>query len=278
MAESMISHPGPCPLVDQKDRVFGVLAGRPRDEDAWGEIQRQLLTGGKHPEHRRGTYATVTAGISYGGGQTCPANFTHSGKEQSVVERLLSNDAVRRIAGFGDSCLKLFAPQLHAYYGTTLKTLQKSNRDLRRNFEDNVFAAATFNLGPRVVTVVHTDHMNIPAGWCAITAICNYDPQNGGHLLLWDLKLMIEFPQGALILIPSAILSHSNTNIGANESRYSFTQYSAGGLFCWVACGCMSQKNFFRDGQTYSVAGKDRWQQGLTMFSTLEEFRARCTP
>lgn len=142
---------------------------------------------------------------------------------------------------------------------------------LTPNFAKNVFGAATFNLGPQVSTHVHTDHLNLPAGWCTVTAIGEFDPTEGGHLLLWDLKMMIEFPPGALILIPSAILRHSNTVVGKNERRYSFTQYSAGGLFRWVECGYKSQKEFNERGGVLKITGSERWRNGVGMWSTWKE-------
>lgn len=84
---------------------------------------------------------------------------------------------------------------------------------------------------------------------------------------------MIEFPPGALILIPSALLRHSNTMVRPSESRSSFTQYSAGGLFRWVACGCKSQKDFFADGGVYSIDGEERWLRGVGMWSLWEELQ-----
>ncbi|KAJ7937906.1 hypothetical protein B0H13DRAFT_1580401, partial [Mycena leptocephala] len=64
-----------------------------------------------------------------------------------------------------------------------------------------------------------------------------FDPDFGGHLVLWDLKLVIRFPPGATILIPSAIVRHSNVPIRPDERRCSFTQYTAGGLFRWIRDG-----------------------------------------
>ncbi len=144
---------------------------------------------------------------------------------------------------------------------------------LEPNFRKNVFGAATFNLGPQVSTHVHTDHLNLPAGWCAVTAIGTFNPKEGGHLLLWDLKLLIEFPPGSLIFIPSAILRHSNTAVGPEERRYSFTQYSAGGLFRWVECGHQSRKDFEKAGGIFGVTGMERWLHGVSMWSTWDEFR-----
>ncbi len=95
--------------------------------------------------------------------------------------------------------------------------------------------------------------------------------------MLWDLKLVIDFPPGSTILIPSAILKHSNTTIGRRERRYSFTQYSVGGLFRWVDYGYRRSKEYWASlGEELAEAKKqrdERWSMGLQMFSTLEELR-----
>ena len=168
---------------------------------------------------------------------------------------------------------KLWAPRLHALYRDMLDTLNSHHPHLRRNFENSVFAAATANLGPRTVTRPHIDHLNLPNGWCAITALGRYDHTRGGHLVLWDLKLIIEFPPGSTILIPSSIFKHSNLPIADDEVRYSFTQYSAGGLFRWVANGFQSQKAFDAAGQKHEDAGQTRWMKGMDLFSTMEEIQ-----
>ncbi|KAJ7811173.1 hypothetical protein B0H14DRAFT_3479965 [Mycena olivaceomarginata] len=46
-----------------------------------------------------------------------------------------------------------------------------------------------------------------------------------------DLKLVVEFPPGALILFPSATISHSNVPVQPGDERASFTQFTAGGIF-----------------------------------------------
>ncbi|EIW53632.1 uncharacterized protein TRAVEDRAFT_40200 [Trametes versicolor FP-101664 SS1] len=187
---------------------------------------------------------------------------------------MLQQKAVRRVANFGNGVLRLFAPRMHEYYDTTLATLCGRDPKLRRNFHNSAFSCATFNLGPRTVTHVHTDHLNLPSGWCSITALGDYDPTAGGHLILWDLRMVIEFPPGSTILIPSAILQHSNTAISDNEYRYSFTQYTPGGLFRWVACGFRSVKEAGISAKELNRLGPERWAQGLSMFSTWPELCA----
>lgn len=169
--------------------------------------------------------------------------------------------------------MQLFAPRLYNYYDNTIQALCSQHTHLRRNFNNNVFANATFNLGPRTVSYVHADIQNLPWGWCAITAVGDFDPVCSGHIILWELRMVIEFPPGSTILIPSALIQHSNTPLASHERRYSFTQYSAGGLFRWVECG-------FRPVKSLSAAakkklredGRSRWEKGVQMLSMWSEF------
>lgn len=116
-----------------------MLAGQPQDSDEWGEVNtllsricadtQTLVKPRKNVRlPRRGTHTTLTAGISYGGGQQvcivlafnataavstlnadqCVSNFAHSPSDSKLVEMLLMHPAVRRVANFGSSeCLDL---------------------------------------------------------------------------------------------------------------------------------------------------------------------------
>jgi hypothetical protein len=152
--------------------------------------------------------------------------------------------------------------------------LHEWNPSLKRNFaaKISVFAAATFNFGPRTVTFPHIDFANLAWGWCAITALGDFDPDKGGHLILWDLKLIIRFPPGSTIFIPSALIRHSNTSIQAHEKRFSFTQYTSAGIFRFVENGFRSDEDVYAGGisadeQAARVeARKARWGKGLQMY------------
>ncbi len=159
---------------------------------------------------------------------------------------------------------------MYEYYEAYMGALRHSCPHLRFNFEKNVFAAATFNLGPRAVSRIHLDDKNLAAGWCAIMALGDYDYKKGGHIVLWDLKLVIEFPPGTVIFIPSALLRHSNTTIGEGEDRMSFTQFTPGGLFRWVDCGFQTQKSFFEQGGKHDKSGPERYMEGIGRFSIWE--------
>jgi hypothetical protein len=149
---------------------------------------------------------------------------------------------------------------------------------LSPNFSRSVFPCATFNFGPNVWTIPHRDSLNCAFGWCAIQALGDFDSTLGGHIILWDLKLVIEFPSGSTILIPSATITHSNIQIRAGESRSSFTQYCAGGILRWVDNGFQTENELQqRDPEGYEkmMNLKDhRWKKGLEMYSTLDELHS----
>ncbi|KIK64904.1 hypothetical protein GYMLUDRAFT_160815, partial [Collybiopsis luxurians FD-317 M1] len=77
----------------------------------------------------------------------------------------------------------------------------------------------------------HRDAGNQSNGWCAVTSAGKFNPDTGGHLILWDLQYIICFPPGATILFPSALITHSNALVSPGETCYSIVQYSSGSLF-----------------------------------------------
>lgn len=173
--------------------------------------------------------------------------------------------------------MALWAPRLHEFYRTRIGGLYERYSNLQPNFRNSIFPCATFNFGPRTCCKPHIDFNNLPFGWCAITALGNFDPTKGGHLVLWDLGIAIEFPPGSTIIIPSGSLRHSNIDILQDETRYSFTQYAAGGLFRWVEHGFQTEKSYKAglNKEELKAEGQRRWEEGVGMFSTLEELRTK---
>jgi hypothetical protein len=114
-----------------------------------------------------------------------------------------------------------FALQLHQFYKEQMGLLHTAAPYLHRLFPDfvSVFAAATFNFGPNTITLLHVDAANLAWGWCCVTALGNFNPDLGSHLILWDLRLIIRFPPGSTIMIPSALLRHSNISIQQGKTQ-----------------------------------------------------------
>ncbi|KAK0449360.1 hypothetical protein EV421DRAFT_1889158 [Armillaria borealis] len=208
-----------------------------------------------------------------------PQNLHHNAKNTEVLSSLLDCVAFICLAGFGSTAFSMWAPSLFCYYATYLCNLLLHDATLVMNWANSIFTCITFNFGLLMLCFCHTDSGNLSFSWCAITALSKFNYCCGGHLILWDLKLVINFPPGSTILIPSAILQHSNTSLTHGEWCYSFTQYTLGALFCWVDYRFQSSKSYWASLATdqwekATQEREERWRLGLSLFSTLEKLQA----
>ncbi|KAL0945678.1 hypothetical protein HGRIS_014829 [Hohenbuehelia grisea] len=233
--------------------------------------QRASFTAAQR-DHRRGSFPALAVGASFGGGQRRPGMLCNSRENAAATKMVTSNQGVRRVAGYQSCLLHGYCPRLGEHYRDTLNSIIRAHPGIQRNFENSDFAALTTNFGPSTVCLPHTDSANLAWGLCAITALGSFDPDTGGHLILWNLRLIIRFPPGSTILIPSALIRHSNTPISASERRYSLTQYSAGGLFRWVYNGFRPEAAASSSDNADSAARdarerdrRDRWKKGINM-------------
>ncbi|KAH7908377.1 hypothetical protein BJ138DRAFT_1115901 [Hygrophoropsis aurantiaca] len=271
-------------IVDSEERIVSILAGRPHDptwDDVVADATSALHEAGlladvpkNNRQHSRGDYPTIAVGVSYGNGQMVPGNLKHTAHNETVVAALLANKSIQRIAGFANSALKFYAPKLFRFYADHVNPLFNHYPQLRRNFINSIFPAATFNCGPRVVDLEHVDSTNVPYGLCPIWAGGQFDPRLGGHLILFEFKLVIEFPPGSTVLIPSGTVRHGNVPIQQGETRYSFTQYCPGSLVRWVQYGYQSAKACSAEGKA-KLIGKpeDYWKWAIGLFSKLSELQ-----
>ncbi|KAJ7351526.1 hypothetical protein DFH08DRAFT_913477 [Mycena albidolilacea] len=252
-------------------RIVAVLAGQPRNPAYQAAVERAyrvIRDAGSMTwfppsmcRHRRGLFAAINIGLSYGKGQTSPRWLNT--KEYTIAEDLLVNEDVGRMAGFADATFALWAPRLYQRYRKCDAKLRTSDENLRHPFKHSVFFAATFNFGPNVWTFKHRDVLN-----SGIRLM-------GGHIVLWDLRLIVEFPPSALILLPSATVAHSNIPVQQGEERASFTQFSAGGIFRYVDNGCQTVKELAEDNpeeyRCLMALKAARWEEGLGLLSTMDE-------
>ncbi|KAF8215464.1 hypothetical protein K438DRAFT_1482456, partial [Mycena galopus ATCC 62051] len=242
-------------IVDEQGRIITILLGTPEDPD-WADVIESAVKAMRRARrlagesgawtagtvHRRGHYFLLTSGVSFGGGQKRPGNLRNTRFIRRLIRRLLSSKSIRRIAGFQSSGLALYAPKLYQYYCKILRALFEHHPELIHNFDNSVFPAMSFNCGD-AVAFEHCDFLNLAHGLCPITSGGNFNHKEGGHIYLKQLRLLVEFPSGATALIPSACIDHGNTPIQSGETRYSITQFAAGGLFRWVEYGFQTAKS-----------------------------------
>ncbi|KAJ2927410.1 hypothetical protein H1R20_g9682, partial [Candolleomyces eurysporus] len=276
---------------DSQTRIVGGLVDRPlgedwtlTKEDASASLRNArnigVATGAfsnKDMKHRHGQYFTLLTGASMGGGQKRPGNLAQRLRSRSkLVQLILLNKSIKRIAGFQSSAFYFLAPKLYRRYAHDLGQLYESQPELHWNFQGSIYPCIAFNCGPQSITTLHFDQGNLSHGLCAVTPLGNFDWKKGGHLVLWELKLVLEFPPGTVALLPSAAVRHCNTPIQEGEEWMSITQFAAGGLFRWVAYGIKSAKELGSTKASNSKTLKEkadkcaeeRWMEGLSLFST----------
>ncbi|KAJ7445124.1 hypothetical protein B0H11DRAFT_1746928, partial [Mycena galericulata] len=268
---------------------IAVLGGAPRDAAGWkvvtdgaAALLKERESRVRLPEerlhHRRAqeAFPALARGIAHGGGRTEPGEVRNNVTNTQLTDELLAHEYFQRLAVFANILFALWAPLLFAFYQANMALLAAWKSSMRWNFPGSIFASCVFNFGPRAITAPHVDYANLAWGWCAVTALGDFDPDIGGHLILRELRLVIRFPPGSTILLPSALVVHSNVPIRAHEYRASFTQYTAAGLFRWV-------RNGFKTDEAYDLTASEeekadrgvedagRWEAGLQMFSVIDE-------
>ncbi|KAJ7846129.1 hypothetical protein B0H13DRAFT_2363214 [Mycena leptocephala] len=266
-------------IVDCQGRIIAILLGTPEDPDwpgvmkdaiAWLRYVRRLArrrgVWRKGIVHRRGRYFVITAGVSFGGGQMRPGNLSNSHFIRRLIECSFAAKASAASSGFNPVCgMAFYAPKVYGYLCTTLRALFDHHPELVHLFDNSIFPAASFNCGDAPLPG------DVPR---------RLRSQEGAHLYMKQLDLIVEFPPNATILIPSGFVDHGNTPIQEGESRYSITQFAAGGLFRWVAYGFQTVKSLLskpggkqlRD-QFDGVPGS-RWRWALGLFSKYDELEA----
>lgn len=268
--------------------VFAVCAGQPANDLTWPSVTRKAMEAinrlqsklaFKSDPDRRGSFQTVASGISYGGGQRRPGNLdVRSKRNKLALEEFYSDPNIKRIVGFGNSMFAFYFPKIYKEYADTMKILEQKYPHFRRNDPRSIFAAATVNFGPRVVTHEHFDSGNRANGICPIWCAGSFDHRKGGHLILRQLKKIVQFPAGSMILIPSATLMHGNIDIHSGETRVSFTQYSAGGLARWIVNGFQTEKRLEISNPTLFAKLQDArptaWKAAVQAFSKVDELHA----
>ncbi|KAK7024166.1 hypothetical protein VNI00_016544 [Paramarasmius palmivorus] len=261
----------PKPIVDKQGRIIAVLCGRPTSghfKEAMDGVYAAVMEEGRkaplgdQEEHRRGSFPAFNVGCTMGMGSSEPVALnTHD--MAPVLARLLQHRGVRRLAGYHNAAFSLWAPRLYAEYQRVAQEMYRRNTSLPRNFSDGVFTAATFNFGGNVCTYKHRDFFNWAFGWCFITALGKFDATRGGQLVMWELKLVVDFPHAATIALPSAVITHSNVPI------------APGPIFRWVENGCRTEREMEADDpkefQAMMAKKSTAYLDRLPLYSTLDE-------
>jgi len=169
-------------------------------------------------------------------------------------------------------------PNLMKQYTDLQVELIAINCLFRAAFPGSPFCAFTMNMGPQTVCIGHHDFWNLVYGTCPIGALGPFNHRTGGQIILHEPKVIFEFHRGDVMFIPSGAVTHENVPIAEGEKRYSFTMYTAGGLFRYIWCGLRTVKEVRETDEglyaQYVAEGPGHWEDGWKRYSTIDELIA----
>ena len=142
-----------------------------------------------------------------------------------------------------------------------------STEKQKRNhiFPRSQFCSTTLNLGLQTSTKPHRDSKNLVGGICAILVLGDFNHKQSGHLILHELKVVLELKQGDVVFFPSAGITHSNSSLRAGEYCYSMVQYTAGQNFNYqVPKQKMGTKK-------KAELGRARWLESVRYLGTVQD-------
>ena len=138
--------------------------------------------------------------------------------------------------------------------------------------------AITLNLGEISCCKRHRDHLNLVYGICLDIAFGDFDFRTGGHLVLHELRCIVEMRPGQAVLFPSSSVTHENIPLvqvqnRAPQFRYSKTTYTAAANARYVHLGyqtltAITKKHGKSVQETYEAEGHERW---MTMWAKSAE-------
>jgi hypothetical protein len=166
----------------------------------------------------------------------------------------------------------MWMPKVYAFMRSIFATLKARYPWISRPFLGAVWTSLTINFGRHSSSRDHRDALNAAGVPCAIIALGNFDPTKGGHLVLFDIGYVIEFPSGSVAHIISGCLRHGNTPVAAHEYRASIVQHMSGGFSRFIDAGYTTVKSLFGTALEKALedAAPTRRQEVLARFSTMD--------
>ncbi|KAJ7821874.1 hypothetical protein B0H14DRAFT_2598895 [Mycena olivaceomarginata] len=263
-------------IINRGGHVIGVLVWPPAPGETWEAVVQaataamraardKMLFPPSACSHRRGNFPAPADGFGFGGGRKTVGNIKASSQtNRAAMDELLEDQSIQRMATYPIPVFQAVCFPIYSDYHHAKQTLLQKNPHLRRIFARSPFAAVTANLGPVSVSPPHTDAGNKADGMCLIGALGNFDADKGGHLHTHP------FRRGYS-------LKHAYPRW---EDRFSLIQYSAGGLFRWIANGFRSDLAWAASASTAGLARreedrKSRWRTALKKFALWKDVKVK---
>ncbi|KAJ7702599.1 hypothetical protein B0H16DRAFT_1748215 [Mycena metata] len=207
----------PRAVVDEK-RVVVVLGGRARNGDWKNQIidpATEVCDVAKESMHQ--SPEDIAAGkpkiLSGGVGDdfnswvpTAERRPYASILNALIFFQMFTGLAMLHLVGYGNRLLQMFVPDAFNLLSIEKNAFLQHDSSALYPCSSSVFSTATVEFGPHLQS---TNRRHQAASWSILVALGKYVPRLGGHIILWDLGLVIAFPPGSCILIPTGLIRYS---------------------------------------------------------------------
>ncbi|KAL0565714.1 hypothetical protein V5O48_016306 [Marasmius crinis-equi] len=230
-----------------------VLAGHLPESEKWEGTKTRLNRKIENAAQRMSFPADWT---DRRGGQTEPCNLRpFVASNPSILKKLSEDEDMLEIVSYIEWTFRANHRKLSNLYRNVNSRLLANDLSLKFVFGNHSsFSVCHFNFN-NTVTRPHRDQKNLSFGMCCVYSSGNFNYKKGGHLIFWDLGIILESPPGCFIFLPSAMLEHSNVDFQPGERRSSVAMFSASSLFRWVHLGGNTEKKWI--AQARAVSGWD---------------------
>ncbi|KAJ7106118.1 hypothetical protein C8R43DRAFT_1140605 [Mycena crocata] len=163
-----------------------------------------------------------------------------------VFFQLMASMAMKCLLGFGNRFLEVYCTVAFSALQAQKDLFLQHDPCAMYPSDASVFSAASVEFGgpPRGQASTGVPDRYEAGSWSILCALGKYSSVHGGHVIFWDLGLVIAFPSGSTILIPTGLVRYSFVKVREGERRYSVLQWAGSGLTRWALNGGRTDVEF----------------------------------
>jgi hypothetical protein len=270
-------------LVHQQDRIIAVLVGRPACNLTWqaacnkvaDAILERLLCIRGPTDHCQGKFVYLSTGLTMGPGSlvlTSPVNalalrvdrpLQHLSKsipctadQRTVLNELLAMPGLQQMLEFSSSACREELP-LFAFAHASIRrvghlvakgVLPRPQRLAHPQGQVPVAYAADLRQHMDLAhyqlrAALRVARPSEPPEHHQHTLLGHFDDTKGGHPVLLDFRVLVQFPAGSVVHILSSPMRHANTPVAEGKFRISVIQYMSDSLSRFMDAGYKCVKN-----------------------------------
>ncbi|KAJ7437062.1 hypothetical protein B0H11DRAFT_2255625 [Mycena galericulata] len=278
-------------FADLDDRVVCVFIGPPVQRTAWEATIRSasqiMRVASLQLDCARLPADSIRSGITYDTTLKRPRNIermqNHNLQNMVVLAALRYTPAIQEITSFQNAALKQAAPRLwrdaRRVIDAVVNNDQTLNLPMRLANEGPHQPSAFSELEYRfsvAASVPRTERGDHPPAFRAITSVGQY-PYHEGKLILWQHRIVLDFPPGSTFIFPAGVVGYSFTEVEKPGWQMIVTQSCSAGLHGFVANGF--DDRYVREPRfpTRQAAVADRVKrarEAVALYPTVSEFDA----